>query len=343
MPGRDVSRCVLSLVVSDDKLFVGCNDGTVHVCTTSDYSAITTLILPTKEKDQVDPAVWSLAMYKCRLFVGRDNGTIAVFNTDASPMTRMRSLGVHDNDKSEYYTPWVRCLKIHDGKLYSTGSDDTTIKIWDCNNDSFEHLGTLTEHLEGIASLAIYNDQLISGSSDRICIWSCKDHSLIATLDTGGDYLSVHNDILYVSSYVDICMWDLSTHQRIDIAKLETAKMATEYVGGLATYKGKLFSAHAGGIIKVFECEGLSLSAIHGDPKADTLSVDDLRARVLARCVENEDGDNVYSEVIKESTSKDPNSPLVRLYNTHVCGTRDLDDAQRAAPFWHNITFASGK
>ncbi len=46
---------------------------------------------------------------------------------------------------------------------------------------------------------------------------------------------------------------------------------------------------------------------------------------------------------IEKLKSKGPNSPLVRLYNTYVRATRDLSDAERAAPFCHNITFPSGE
>ena len=229
-----------------------------------------------------------MAVYNGMLFVGGRNGHIAVFNTSASPMTRMRSLGVHD-DEGEYegHIGKVRCLKVHDGKLHS-GGDDSIIKIWDC--ESFELLDTLTEHLRGtgINSLAIYNDQLISGASS-IRIWSCEDYSLIASICTGG-------------------------------------------------------------VIEVFKCEGLHLSAIHGDPEACTLSVKDLRARVLEKkrrrvkwTLPNGKSGGYNDRDIEKLSGKGPNSPLVRLYNTYVRATRDLSDAERAAPFCHNITFPTGE
>ncbi len=231
MPGLDGvgGSDVRSIAVSDDKLFVGSFDGTVHVCKTSDYSHITTLSVFTEES-YFQRAVSSLAVYNGMLFVGGGhyNGDIAVFNTNASPMTRMRSLGVHD-DESEYegHNCGVSCLKIHDGKLHS-GGDDSIIKIWDC--ESFELLETLTEHsrVMGINSLAIYNDQLISGASS-IRIWSCEDYSLIASICTGGPVrdLTIHDDILYVTSYYKTYMWDLSTYQRIDVAKLKHVELCT--------------------------------------------------------------------------------------------------------------------
>ena len=199
----------------------------------------------------------------------------------------------------------------------------------------------------GINSLAIYNDQLISAGSGSIRIWSCEDYSHIATLaDAGSQSLAVHDNILYVTSYHGTYMWDLSTNQRIDVAKLKHAEMVCD----LAVYDGKLFSAHTGGVIEVFECRGLPLSAIHGDPEACTLSVKDLRARVLEKkrrrvkwTLPNGKSGGYNDRDIEKLSGKGPNSPLVRLYNTYVRATRDLSDAERAAPFCHNITFPSGK
>ena len=199
----------------------------------------------------------------------------------------------------------------------------------------------------GINSLAIYNDQLISAGSGSIRIWNCEDYSHIATLaDAGSQSLAVHDNILYVTSYHETYMWDLSTYQRIDVAKLEHAEMVLD----LAVYDGKLFSAQEGSVIKVFKCEGLHLSAIHGDPEACTLSVKDLRARVLEKkrrrvkwTLPNGKSGGYNDRDIEKLSGKGPNSPLVRLYNTYVRATRDLSDAERAAPFCHNTTFPSGE
>jgi hypothetical protein len=115
----------------------------------------------------------------------------------------------------------------------------------------------------------------------------------------------------------------------------------------IAVHKGKLFSTHEGGAIKVYECEGLPLSAMHGDPEAHTLSVKELRARVStirAYSLSLPNDKMGYTEKdIKKLKSKASNSPLVRLYNTYVRATRDLSDAERAAPFCHNITFPTGE
>ena len=71
-----------------------------------------------------------------------------------------------------------------DGWLIS-GSDDTTIKVWNQQYDLFKTLDeTVGGHLGGVWSLAITSDGLlISGSEDNtIKVWT-KQYELLITLN----------------------------------------------------------------------------------------------------------------------------------------------------------------
>ena len=61
------------------------------------------------------------------------------------------------------------CLEIHDGKLY-TGSDDKTINVYDCSDDSL--ITTLRGHTGTVEELTFQNGKLYSEQEDgAIYIW----------------------------------------------------------------------------------------------------------------------------------------------------------------------------
>ena len=64
----------------------------------------------------------------------------------------------------------VRRLAIHENKLYSAGSSDKTIRIW--NTETHEEIGILRGHTECVNCLAIHENKLYSGSYDKtLRIW----------------------------------------------------------------------------------------------------------------------------------------------------------------------------
>ena len=68
----------------------------------------------------------------------------------------------------EEHTNWVRCLTIHENKLFS-GSWDDTIRIW--NTETFEEISTLIEHID-VRCLTLSENKLFSGSDDNtIRVW----------------------------------------------------------------------------------------------------------------------------------------------------------------------------
>ena len=69
----------------------------------------------------------------------------------------------------EDHTAYVRCLEIHDGKLY-TGSLDKTINVYDCSDDSL--ITTLRGHTTTVYQLTFQNGKLYSKQrGGDIYIW----------------------------------------------------------------------------------------------------------------------------------------------------------------------------
>jgi WD40 repeat protein len=60
----------------------------------------------------------------------------------------------------EDHTGYIRCLEIHDGKLY-TGSGDDTINVYDCSDESL--ITTLRGHTKSV--VAILMGQLLTITS----------------------------------------------------------------------------------------------------------------------------------------------------------------------------------
>ena len=83
------------------------------------------------------------------------------------------------------HTSWINSIAISpDGKYIVSGSDDTTIKVWDFKTG--ECLNTLEGHIDSVNSISISPDgkYIVSGSDDdTIKIWDFKTFEYIYTID----------------------------------------------------------------------------------------------------------------------------------------------------------------
>jgi WD40 repeat protein len=117
------------------------------------------------------------------------------------------------------HTKAVRCVKIieNSNKLIS-GSDDSTIKIWNLDTSKCER--TLKGHLDCVGSLLLTkNSKLISGSFDAsIKVWDLKTFKCLNTLKEEFKVicLSIISNNQFVSALVDgtINIWDLNSFNR---------------------------------------------------------------------------------------------------------------------------------
>lgn len=164
----------------------------------------------------------------------------------------------------EGHTGKVTCLAvICTGKLYS-GSDDSTIKVWNCSTNKL--ITTLDEHTDTILCFKIHFGKLYSASKDTtVNVWSCVDDSLIASLrghTCAVDCLSIHPEgMLYSGSgYGDsvIKVWNCSNNKLIT-----TLRGHTSYIWCLTTNDDKLYSGSGYGdnTIRVWNCRDNQLVA----------------------------------------------------------------------------------
>ena len=155
------------------------------------------------------------------------------------------------------HTDYVSCLIIDDGKLYS-GSDDGTIKIWNCSTNKL--IKTLAEgHTDSVLCFTIDDGKLYSGGSyldKTIKIWDCSDDSLITTLTghTGNvKCLTIHDGKLYSGGGLfdhTIKVWDCSTYELIATLGFNPTP---DFVRELTFQNGKLYSKDDSGTIKIWK------------------------------------------------------------------------------------------
>ena len=104
----------------------------------------------------------------------------------------------------------VRCLTLHENKLYS-GSYDNTIRIW--NTETHEEIATLRGHTEVVECFTLHENKLYSGGADKtIRIWNTETYECIATLVGHTDSvtcLTIHKNKLYSCGDKTIRIWKI--------------------------------------------------------------------------------------------------------------------------------------
>lgn len=166
--------------------------------------------------------IWSMQIAGDHLVIGSSEsryGDGAVRVWDVNTLKFLGELKGH--------THQVRCLEVHNGKIY-TGSLDHTCRIWDVNTK--ECLGVLN-HDHSITSMKVVNEKwMVTGLSNGICkVWDLNTLECLHTLE--GHPHSIHtldaneNSIVSVSFEVGTCknhcviVWDM--HSGKLLSKIE--------------------------------------------------------------------------------------------------------------------------
>ena len=126
-------------------------------------------MIKTREREQVE----TLLIHNNKLFVGSDDRSIHVFDTETHQL--ITSLSGHSHEttfNSEGYLGkhvhcGVRCMVVHNNKLYS-GGDDWNIRVW--NTETYKEEKILELHYRSVTSLTIHEKKLFSSSGRRICV-----------------------------------------------------------------------------------------------------------------------------------------------------------------------------
>jgi WD40 repeat protein len=104
-------------------------------------------------------------------------------------------------------------------KLFASGSQDTTIKLWDIGND-YVCLKTLTGHTDGVLSLTSAGDNLISGSSDKsIKVWDLNSYLCIRTIQENVNCILSLTKGFFVTGCKDntLKIWHIKTGKCINV------------------------------------------------------------------------------------------------------------------------------
>ena len=135
----------------------------------------------------------------------------------------------------------VNCMALSSDKtVLATGSDDHTIRLWSTKTDLIECLNIFSGHTDYITDLIIYENYILSSSSDQTirkwdmmsgdCLFVCTGHtSLVNRIITTGKYwlfiwwwqlmyLKRIGEYIFSTSYDrTACCWNFQTGQCIRV------------------------------------------------------------------------------------------------------------------------------
>jgi WD40 repeat protein len=93
----------------------------------------------------------------------------------------------------------INCMALsHDSTVLATGSDDHTIRLWSTKTTPVECLNVLSGHTDYITDILIYENNVVSASSDKTvrkwdiisgqCLFTCDGHtSLVNRITCSGN------------------------------------------------------------------------------------------------------------------------------------------------------------
>ena len=159
---RGHTSSVNCIILHENKLYSGSMDETIRIWNTETYESIAIMT----------GTHWvnCLTIHENKLYSG---GYCVSFNEDSDDT--IKTIRVWNIETYEEITNLegheepVKCLIIHDNKLYS-GSEDGTIRIW--NTETHKEIGRLEGHDCDVESFIVHNNKLYSGGNDNlICVW----------------------------------------------------------------------------------------------------------------------------------------------------------------------------
>jgi WD40 repeat protein/GTPase SAR1 family protein len=161
------------------------------------------------------------------------------------------------------HTGWVNSVAISpDGSWAASGSEDTTVRIWDL--ETGECRATLTGHTDQVLSIAITPDgkRILSGSKDKsVRVWDAGSGQALARLD------GHRNDIWSVVALRDnaralsggwdntLRLWDLDSGKclkTVNVGIRDTARVFGSAVNPAGT---RALSAHRNGRLRLWDLQ----------------------------------------------------------------------------------------
>ena len=165
--GGHTNKIVSLIELNSGKLISGSYDSTLRIWDLN--SEKEEKIINTKCK-----VFCLLEFEKNQILVGTDDYSILLWNIELTKEEYIYNFAGHEL--------WVNSLVKCNEKYFASGSNDTTIKIWDFYNKSC--ISTLKGHNDCVLSLILLkNKNLCSGSADNtVKIWDWKDEVYLSTL-----------------------------------------------------------------------------------------------------------------------------------------------------------------
>lgn len=146
------------------------------------------------------------------------------------------------------YDDGVRCLLVHDNKLFA-GGDDSTIRV--SRADTYEHMASMAGHTDavlqhgfgfGVWCMVAHEKNLYSGGGDDpIRVWRTDSHEHVTTLTghTGVQCMLVHENKLYSGSEDNtIRVYDVETHEPLGHLQGHSGGVQCMVVHGGLLYSG---------------------------------------------------------------------------------------------------------